>query len=101
MDFEFTPDQVAIRKHMRDFAEREIAPKAQMNDRECKFDWDIAKKIFKEGFLGCPVPEKYGGLGMDYVAFSIFLEGVRCATNIITAGKGLQGLRELISVVKL
>ncbi len=76
MDFEFTPDQVAIRKHMRDFAEREIAPKAQMNDRECKFDWDIAKKIFKEGFLGCPVPEKYGGLGMDYVAYGLMTEEV-------------------------
>ena len=76
MDFEFTPDQIAIRKHMRDFAEREIVPKAQMNDRECKFDWDIAKKIFKEGFLGCPVPEEYGGLGQDYVAYGLMTEEV-------------------------
>lgn len=76
MDFEFTPEQVAIRKHMRDFAEREIAPKAQMNDRECKFDWDIAKKIFKEGFLGCPIPEEYGGLGQDYVAYGLMTEEV-------------------------
>lgn len=44
MDFDFTPEQLAIRKHMRDFAEREIAPKAAGNDRACKFDWDIAKK---------------------------------------------------------
>ncbi|HEY9758239.1 MAG TPA: acyl-CoA dehydrogenase family protein [Oculatellaceae cyanobacterium] len=76
MDFDFTPDQIAYRKHMREFAEREIAPKAQMNDRECKFDWDIAKKIFAEGFLGCPVPEKYGGLGMDYVAYGLMTEEV-------------------------
>jgi alkylation response protein AidB-like acyl-CoA dehydrogenase len=76
MDFDFTPDQIAMRKHMREFAEREIAPKAKMNDRECKFDWDIAKKIFKEGFLGCPVPEKYGGLGMDYIAYGLMTEEV-------------------------
>ncbi len=76
MDFDFTPEQIAIRKHMREFAEREIAPKAQMNDRECKFDWEITKKIFKEGFLGCPVPEKYGGLGLDYVAYGLMTEEV-------------------------
>jgi len=76
MDFEFTPEQNAIRKHMREFAEREIAPKAQMNDRECKFDWDIAKKIFAEGFLGCPIPEQYGGLGQDYIAYGLMTEEV-------------------------
>lgn len=76
MDFDFTPEQIAMRKHMREFAEREIAPKAQANDRACKFDWDIAKKIFAEGFLGCPVPEKYGGLGMDYVAYGLMTEEV-------------------------
>ena len=76
MNFDFTADQLAIRKHMREFAEREIAPKAQSNDRECKFDWDIAKKIFKEGFLGCPVPEQYGGLGYDYIAYGLMTEEV-------------------------
>lgn len=76
MDFDFTPEQAAIRKHMREFAEREIAPVAQHNDRECHFDWNIAKKIFKEGFLGCPIPEKYGGLGLDYVAYGLMTEEI-------------------------
>jgi alkylation response protein AidB-like acyl-CoA dehydrogenase len=76
MDFDFTPEQIAMRKHMREFAERNIAPVAQKNDRDCKFDWDVAKKIFAEGFLGCPVPEKYGGLGMDYIAYGLMTEEV-------------------------
>jgi len=76
MDFDYTPEQIAIRRHMREFAEREIAPKAQMNDRNCKFDWDIAKKIFAEGFLGCPIPEEYGGLGQDYVAYGLMTEEI-------------------------
>jgi len=76
MDFDFTPEQIAYRKHMREFMEREVAPVAQMNDRECKFDMEVAKKIFKEGFLGCPVPEKYGGLGMDYIAYGLMTEEV-------------------------
>ncbi len=76
MDFEFTADQLAIRRHMREFAEREIVPVAAKNDRDCRFDWDVARKIFKEGFLGCPVPEKYGGLGLDYIAYGLMTEEV-------------------------
>lgn len=76
MDFDFTPEQRDIRKHMREFAERNIVPVAAKNDRECKFDWDVAKKIFAEGFLGCPVPEKYGGLGLDYIAYGLMTEEV-------------------------
>jgi alkylation response protein AidB-like acyl-CoA dehydrogenase len=76
MDFDFTPEQIQMRRHTREFAERVIAPKAQQNDRDMKFDWDIAKQIFAEGFLGCPVPEKYGGLGMDYVAYGLMTEEI-------------------------
>lgn len=76
MDFDFTPEQLDIRRHMRQFAEREIAPKAQENDRKCEFDWDLARKIFDEGFLGCPIPEKYGGLGLDYIAYGLMTEEV-------------------------
>ena len=76
MDFDFTPDQIAIRKHMREFAEREIKPKVRENDRKMEFDWDIAKKIFAEGFLGLPIPTQYGGLGMDYVAYGLMTEEI-------------------------
>ncbi len=76
MDFDFTPDQISFREHVRAFAEREIVPKAAANDRACKFDWDIAKKIFAEGFLGCPIPEKYGGLGQDYITYGLMTEEI-------------------------
>ena len=76
MNFDFTPEQIVIREHVRAFALREIAPKAAENDRNCHFDWDIAKKIFKEGFLGCPIPEQYGGLGQDYISYGLLTEEI-------------------------
>src|SRR5580700_10264573 len=76
MDFDFTSDQIAFREHVRAFAEREIVPKVAANDRACKFDWDIAHKIFKEGFLGCPIPEKYGGLEQDYITYGLLTEEI-------------------------
>ncbi len=76
MNFDFTPEQIAMRDHVRAFALREIAPKVRENDRNCHFDWDIAKKIFAEGFLGCPIPEQYGGLGQDYVSYGLLTEEI-------------------------
>ncbi len=76
MDFELSKQQIDIRRHMREFMEREVEPYAVSNDRECKFDWSIAKKIFSEGFLGGPVPEQYGGLGLDYIAYGLMTEEV-------------------------
>jgi len=76
MDFDLSSEQKAIRKHVREFAEREIAPVAAKNDRECKFDWDVAKKIFAQGFLGCPIPERYGGLGQDYISYGLMTEEI-------------------------
>ena len=46
MDFELTKEQIDIRRHVREFMEREVEPMAQQNDRDCKFDWNIAKKRF-------------------------------------------------------
>jgi alkylation response protein AidB-like acyl-CoA dehydrogenase len=76
MDFDLSAEQIAIRKHVREFAERVITPVAAKNDREGKFDWDVAKKIFAEGFLGCPIPEQYGGLGQDYVSYGLMTEEI-------------------------
>ena len=96
MDFEFTDDQLAIRKHMREFAEREIAPVAAKNDRECKFDWDLARSMFDQGFFGCPIPEKYGGLGLDYISYGLMTEEVNricsSARTLFSAQTSLVGL---------
>ncbi len=76
MDFELSKQHIDIRRQMREFMEREVEPYAVNNDRECKFDWSIAKKIFSEGFLGGPVPDQYGGLGLDYIAYGLMTEEV-------------------------
>src|SRR5699024_6733647 len=54
---------------LQKFAEKEIAPLAAKRDEEEYFDWDAFRKMAKNGFTGVPWPVKYGGAGMDYVAF--------------------------------
>jgi alkylation response protein AidB-like acyl-CoA dehydrogenase len=86
MDFQLTEEQQMIRKMVRDFAEREIAPIAQETDKTGEFPWELIRKMASLGLLGLPIPEEYGGAGADYVSFAIALEEIAraCGSTAIT-----------------
>ncbi|MDF1549588.1 MAG: acyl-CoA dehydrogenase family protein, partial [Bacteroidales bacterium] len=63
-----------IRKTVRDFAEREIKPRAQELDEKEEFSIELTKKMGEIGMFGIRVPEKYGGMGMDNLAYLIAVE---------------------------
>jgi alkylation response protein AidB-like acyl-CoA dehydrogenase len=74
MDFTLSEAQRAIQGVVRDFARREIIPKAAAFDQREEFPWEIIQKAASLGLLGILVPEKYGGAGMDYVSYVAILE---------------------------
>jgi len=77
LDFGWSPEQLALRESCRRFAEREIAPGAARRDQagEGEFDWEAWRKTAEFGLLGFPIPEKYGGLGLDPLDLCIAMEG--------------------------
>lgn len=76
MDFNLSSEQKAMQKLCREFAENEIAPKAQEMDRTGEFPYEIIKKMAKLGLMGLPIPKKYGGVGTDYLTYVIALEEI-------------------------
>ena len=76
MDFDLTSEQQQIRKLAKDFADREIAPGARERDRAEKFPAEVLKKMAPLGLLGGPVPEQYGGMGVDYVSHALITEEI-------------------------
>ncbi|TME25481.1 MAG: acyl-CoA dehydrogenase family protein, partial [Chloroflexi bacterium] len=76
MDFDLTSEQQEIRKLAKDFADREIAPGARERDRSETFPKDVLAKMAPLGLLGGPVPEKYGGIGIDYVSHALVTEEI-------------------------
>lgn len=74
MDFDFSEEQTMIRNLVRDFAEKEITPRARDDDRNERFPWDILEKMAPLGLLGAPLPEQYGGMGIDHVAYMLMIE---------------------------
>jgi alkylation response protein AidB-like acyl-CoA dehydrogenase len=74
MDFNLTESQKMLQSLARDFAVKEVAPRAAAIDRSNEFPLDLAKEMGKRGFQGLPYPEKYGGSGAGYLSFVLALE---------------------------
>ncbi len=76
MDFSLTDEQIAIRNTCRDFAESEIKPRAAAMDAKAEFPTDLIRAMGKLGLLGLPIPEEYGGVGADFLAYCLALEEI-------------------------
>ncbi len=74
MDFEYTPEQLQLRREVRDFATTEIAPHVLEWDEAQTFPMQVVKKLGKLGYLGAIFPEEYGGAGLGYVEYAIIIE---------------------------
>jgi len=71
MDLTYTADHEEFRQAAREFAHRVVAPGLRERDEKAAADATIYKKMGEEGFLGCSIPKKYGGLGLDYHTLAI------------------------------
>ncbi|MGH9003765.1 MAG: acyl-CoA dehydrogenase family protein [Acidimicrobiia bacterium] len=74
MHVEFTEEQEALRKLVRDFAEGEISPHAERWDAEHVFPTEVVRHMGDLGLFGIPFPEEYGGGGADLTTLCIAIE---------------------------
>lgn len=86
MDFTLTEEQTMFRDLFRDFAEKEIAKVAEHTDRSEEPPTELFKKAAAQGFFGAPIPENYGGVGIDWLPYTMLAEelGKHCLSTAIT-----------------
>ncbi|MBZ5722647.1 MAG: acyl-CoA dehydrogenase [Acidobacteriia bacterium] len=74
MDFQLNDEQLQLKKSVREFAEREIAPSVMKWDEASEFPMATIKELGKLGLLGTIFPQEYGGAGMGYVEYVTAIE---------------------------
>jgi len=96
IDFALTDAQREVQRTARAFAEREILPRIHELDSTATYDRSLYEKMGAEGFLGLPIPERYGGAGMDYIAFALVCEEMERADTafrvVLSVHTGLNSL---------
>ena len=74
MDFSLSPEHQMAQKMVRDFVQKEIAPVIKEYDRKQEPIPFMLKRMGELGILGLPFPVRYGGQGMDYLAWGLACE---------------------------
>lgn len=86
--FDFGDTYDMLRESVRDFAQREIAPRAADIDRDNLFPADLWQKFGDLGLLGMTVSEEYGGVNMGYLAHMIVMEELSRASASVALSYG-------------
>lgn len=86
MDFALDSEHQLFRERFRAFANEVVAPRAAEIDRTGAFPWDVINAAAELGLLGVPIPEEYGGVGADGLAFALLIEEVAsaCGSTALT-----------------
>jgi alkylation response protein AidB-like acyl-CoA dehydrogenase len=72
--FTLTDDQEQLRREIRDFAAREIAPNVSRWDEASEFPHDVVRQLGQMGLLGVIFPPELGGAGLGYVDYMLAIE---------------------------
>lgn len=74
MDFQLTETMEMLRESARSFADKRLKPGAQAWDEEERIPDAVYKEGAELGFFGLSVPEAFGGLGVDPLAYAVAME---------------------------
>jgi alkylation response protein AidB-like acyl-CoA dehydrogenase len=72
--FALTDEQEQLRKEIRDFAAREIAPYVMRWDEASEFPQEVVRKLGEMGLMGVIFPVELGGAGLGYVDYALAVE---------------------------
>jgi alkylation response protein AidB-like acyl-CoA dehydrogenase len=76
MDLDLSPEHELLRRTIRDFMVKEVAPVVDEHERARRFPVDIVRRLGEMGWLGIPIPEDEGGAGLDTLAYAIAIEEI-------------------------
>ena len=85
MDFALTEPERDLVALCRDFAKREIAPRAPIAWDEARCPTDLLREMGALGLLGMLIPEEWGGIGMSTVGFVAAMEQLGVADQSVAA----------------
>ena len=74
MDLYFKEEHYMLQEMVRDFAQNEVAPIAAEIDQNERFPKELIPQFAELGLLGIPFPEKYGGVDMGTIAYTLAIE---------------------------
>jgi butyryl-CoA dehydrogenase len=91
VDFSLSDDQKVVLELVEEVSRAEFAPRADEISKKGEFPGENIKKLAELDLFGVIVPKEYGGLGMDYLTWTLISEKISkaCATTGLIFGANL------------
>ena len=83
MVLDLTPEQRAFRTSLETFAREAVAPRAAAIDESGEFPIDVIRAAAAKGLTGVTIPRAWGGLGLDYVSYTLAIEALAQASATV------------------
>ncbi|HEV8631605.1 MAG TPA: acyl-CoA dehydrogenase family protein [Thermoanaerobaculia bacterium] len=74
ISFALSPEQELLRQEVRRFGEQRLRPGLAERDAQRELALDLVRELGAMGLLGCFVPERWGGAGLDQVSYVVAVE---------------------------
>ncbi|MBU0567078.1 acyl-CoA dehydrogenase family protein [bacterium] len=71
MNFDLSEEQKEILEAVKEIFQEEFASRATEIDNKGEFPWENVKKLAQYDLMGIPIPEEYGGLGLDFLTWAL------------------------------
>lgn len=96
MDFGLSEEHRMVQRMVRDFAQKEVAPTIQEQDRKGEMAPHVLPRMGELGILGICIPVRYGGQGMDYISLGLACEELEAVDTTLRVVMSVHvGLTEL------
>jgi alkylation response protein AidB-like acyl-CoA dehydrogenase len=84
---------------VKEFCDEELAPKAKETDERGEFPWETVRQVAELDLMGIPVPEEYGGMGMDFLTWTVAAEylSTACTTTGAVFGAHMLALYPIMA----
>ena len=91
-DFDLSDEQRLVRRAVREFAEKELAPHVERYEREERYPLELIRKLVPLGYIAPMIPERYGGSFVDVVSYGIICEELAridwVVASVVSVGVG-------------
>jgi butyryl-CoA dehydrogenase len=83
MELDLSEEEALVLQAARDFARKEVEPKAAELDRSARWPTEIVAQMAELGFLGMAVPTEWGGAGLSSLSYATVVEEISraCASS--------------------
>jgi len=100
LNLQLTDEQLLIQQTARDYAQKELAPRAAKRDIDETFPIEELQAIANLGLMGVAVPEALGGAEAGTVAYSLAMQELAAADASVSVAVSVSNMvAELISTV--